>query len=710
MAATTPRTPGNDTFANPALSLFWLVSSAWAICALALFSDYARGWVSSGTAFETLLLIFGPALQSRLPLLVSLFSLNAIYTIASTSWLLHIIFTTLCWPLVLATSIAQYVAISSFTRSRLRWLLRRVHFYRDKVAFFEFPVLTIDTGIGGFVAVDGLTASLMTLSVEFHSIALRTYTNCEPISDLFMKLTTVTVLKIGKGHEIHVQTDSLEIRLFRRIVIGEIYAAHKCLEDNLDIPVGVNDESTTREKPCALEESRIVKDNIMHEASLHQADHESKCTDTEINQTRAQVTSSSDQDAELRYNDILGSIRASDKLHQMQKRLKEAHGRGDYSASELIELRALLSTELRTTGVSPPHHNGSITTSKLKTLAPEPDLFEYVPSALRGLLWAASHTHTIACPSISLAGSGQFLNDLLSKFLFRRHFTNDDRICELENEISEWLSVGEYCVDIANITALAQVPLRSMYDIKAEARSTGVTVSRIDADSETSTQMASLKGADGTFTIPTCLLPHHAHLVPPEPSAAEIAHEDKQRRDEGAEPSSKNTSSSNANNETVTSGSEIPPNTDQEAEESKPGPVDPDTLPVSMSIRATLPAHFDESFLSFAATLSKAGQMLDIDEQFIDPPTPPPIDEKSDPTDTFREKFAKKSSRLGSAIKHPLVSARGTFHREMRKTTVMTVNGAWFAKWTNKILEQLEWLSGDVGYTFEVPVSLKAYR
>jgi hypothetical protein len=40
----------------------------------------------------------------------------------------------------------------------------------------------------------------------------------------------------------------------------------------------------------------------------------------------------------------------------------------------------------------------------------------------------------------------------------------------------------------------------------------------------------------------------------------------------------------------------------------------------------------------------------------------------------------------------------------------MTVNGAWFAKWTNKILEQMAWLNGDIGYTFEIPIPLKPYR
>jgi hypothetical protein len=103
--------------------------------------------------------------------------LNAIYAVASTSWLLRISYASTCWLLVIATAIAQYAAISSFTRGRLRQLLRQVHFHQDKVAFFDFPVLIIDSEMTGFVAVHGVTVSLLTLSVEFHSIDLSMYTS-----------------------------------------------------------------------------------------------------------------------------------------------------------------------------------------------------------------------------------------------------------------------------------------------------------------------------------------------------------------------------------------------------------------------------------------------------------------------------------------------------------------------------------------------------
>lgn len=163
---------------TPARQLFRLACSLCATCALALFSDWAFYWLSSGCALESLLILFNPAgaetLQGDVSTGAFLLCLNTFYAVAATSWLLHIIFTAVCWPLVLATCIAQYAAISSFTRGKLRWLLNRLHFFRDKVAFFDFPTLIIDAGLEGFVALQGLTISLLTLSLDFHGVEIST--------------------------------------------------------------------------------------------------------------------------------------------------------------------------------------------------------------------------------------------------------------------------------------------------------------------------------------------------------------------------------------------------------------------------------------------------------------------------------------------------------------------------------------------------------
>jgi len=172
MATTTPNSLYRSTF-----SLTKLVLGAGAVGALPFISNWTNNWICSGSAIESLLLLFGPPLQADVPSWAFVLGLNAIYAVASTSWLLRIFFTSICWLSVVATSITQYAAISSFTRGRLRRLLRQVHFHQDKLAFFDFPVLIIDDEISGFVAVHGVTISLLTLSVEFHSIDLSMYTS-----------------------------------------------------------------------------------------------------------------------------------------------------------------------------------------------------------------------------------------------------------------------------------------------------------------------------------------------------------------------------------------------------------------------------------------------------------------------------------------------------------------------------------------------------
>lgn len=271
------------------------------------------------------------------------------------------------------------------------------------------------------------------------------------------------------------------------------------------------------------------------------------------------------------------------------------------------------------------------------------------------------------------------------------------------------MAVGEeYCVDLANITALGQVPLRSVYNIKSEIRSTDIAVSRIDVEDNSVAQMASLAGVDGFFVIPTCLLPNHSHLVPPVPSALEIFEAvEKKKQEEIDKRDRVKSKTTSGEAETHAEGVNQRSSEDQSANDEEMADID--ALGILMSIRVTFPAHLDESCLSFAATLLKAARMMDIEESIVDPPTPI-FEEDFESTENFRDKFSRRSKRFGSAIKHPLQTAHGAFHREMRKATVMTVNGAWFATWTNKILERLAWLNGDVGYTFEVPVSLKPYR
>lgn len=310
-------------------------------------------------------------------------------------------------------------------------------------------------------------------------------------------------------------------------------------------------------------------------------------------------------------------------------------------------------------------------------------LIDKVPSLLRAILWLLSQSHPVTCPSICFSACGAYLGDELLNKLFRRHAADDKRITDLKDQVTNWLSAADVYLDFARLRGRGSVPLRTSNDIQVELRSADVIITRInpkcenqpskESDSNTG-RVAWLKGIDTSFTIPTCLLPSHAYLAP----LPESSHED-------------------------------------------------DTAPVAISIRGHLPAHFSEAFLSFAATLSKTSQMLGIEEEAglatddTNSPVPPSerlsqehqdgrADDSRDghSTNSHFQGFRAKIShgRIGAAIKHPVQHGKHILHKEVKKTAVDKVDGAWFAKWTNKLLRQLEWLDGDVGYSMEVPTPL----
>ena len=146
--------------------------NSWTAFPLALIVSWMHGWLTSGCAAESFLLLTGPAEHWSISRYTLLAALNAAYLLASTSWLFHLAFAAVCWPLVVVTCIVQYATVSSFTRSRLRSWLQYMHFYRDKVAFFSLPSLVIDIDLDGLVTIRGVTFSILDMTIELHGIEI----------------------------------------------------------------------------------------------------------------------------------------------------------------------------------------------------------------------------------------------------------------------------------------------------------------------------------------------------------------------------------------------------------------------------------------------------------------------------------------------------------------------------------------------------------
>lgn len=158
-------------FTTRALSLQPPLLTSWtSFFPLALIASWMRGWLTSGCALESFFLLTGPAEHWSVSRYTLLAGLNAAYLLASTSWLFHLVFGAVCWPLVGITCVVQYAAVSSFARERLRAWMKYMHFYRDKVAFFYLPSLVIDTEMDGLVTIRGITFSILDLTIELHGI------------------------------------------------------------------------------------------------------------------------------------------------------------------------------------------------------------------------------------------------------------------------------------------------------------------------------------------------------------------------------------------------------------------------------------------------------------------------------------------------------------------------------------------------------------
>lgn len=147
------------------------------VVALVATLSWPRRWLISGAAIETLLIIYGSGNGYRIfpdvPLWTLLSSLNLIYAICSTSWLLFGAFSLACYPTILLTSLSQFPAIARMGRVALRKCLGQYsHFIHDKVAFFNLPALEIDTDVDGLFVIRGITFSISSLTLVAHGIEL----------------------------------------------------------------------------------------------------------------------------------------------------------------------------------------------------------------------------------------------------------------------------------------------------------------------------------------------------------------------------------------------------------------------------------------------------------------------------------------------------------------------------------------------------------
>ena len=161
-----------DTALNVSIAI--LLTSLVVVLAATL--HWAERWLLSGAAIESLLLVYGSSAGSRILPEIPLWSLpatlNLLYAVPATSWLLYGVFAAIAYPTLLFTCLFQFTAVADFARKYLRKLLRGLHFTRDKIAIFGLPALEIDTDVRGLFVVRGVTMSVSSLTVVAYGLEL----------------------------------------------------------------------------------------------------------------------------------------------------------------------------------------------------------------------------------------------------------------------------------------------------------------------------------------------------------------------------------------------------------------------------------------------------------------------------------------------------------------------------------------------------------
>lgn len=307
---------------------------------------------------------------------------------------------------------------------------------------------------------------------------------------------------------------------------------------------------------------------------------------------------------------------------------------------------------------------------------------------------------------------------MLQQNIFKHYAAHNAELRRLARRISIWLADANFCLELTDIAGLSRVPVSADYDIVATLKFADIMAYRTVEQSGTIAQVVRLGGADATFTVPSFLLPHHEHILPPKPTKSDEAKQE----------------------EEVEQADGIPKTVKAEHGLEQ---MQKDETSIQLSIHGSLPAVFDQSLLNFIAALVKATKIIELekaadDVDHADEVTSPratspdattaddasvssmssitPTTSRTDSGAGFRAftrniKQGLKDGSTRDAIKEFAKDVHQATRDGVKKAVVGgMVNDRWIAKMVGKIAAKLEQAQGDVGYSGEIPVKLEGYR
>ena len=431
--------------------------------------------------------------------------------------------------------------------------------------------------------------------------------------------------------------------------------------------------------------------------------------------------------AARKYREMLHNIKDTSIIGQAKQALDTRHfGERYVGATRIIgdtldphdnnALRSATCSWLHDQPSIPHPSKRSIKVTTLQNLStPESKKFMHrLPLLLRLLLNPLAYFHPITIDSITAGASGKWVEQMLQENVLKGHTEQDNQLHNLLGRVSEWLTDANFVLELGNVNAQGQVPISTAYDISTHLSFDDVMAYRTVSRDTHLKQVVRLGGADCRIEIPSFLLPHHEHLLPPVPTREEQRAQEAEVRDADGRP------------KTIQA----------EAELSK---LVNDQCAGRISVHIRMPAVIDQDLLNFVAALVKATKLIELDKSGAhgpttygsygaapDPETSSISDENIEPTLSHSSTMSSTTSNINSKLKniysHHIRDVKGftkdltkslanDIQRGIKRTTVdAVVNDRWIAKLVGKIAKNLEQMRGDVGYSGELPIALEPYR
>ncbi|WWC71785.1 uncharacterized protein I206_105744 [Kwoniella pini CBS 10737] len=626
-------------------------------------------WLVSGTPILTFCLLLGASNGDRIlsivPLWTLLTTINLAYAVASTSWLLYFDFTVTIYPAILLTCLFQFDWAARIARRALRKFVRQLQFVQDTVSLFDIPALEIDVDVDGLMVIRGLTISVSTLTVVAHGIEVG--------------------IKLADDMELAISTEKVVVKLFRGVEISDCFANIK--GGHHEMTFGELEETDKDEDGDAV----MVEDTALLQAAAVSADKtsrprlikmKSKITNgaqMENSSAKAglksiKAVSPEDRDASERYEEMLKWI---DDTNLIQQCRKEAVKELDGDEEGIKGIRAVICSKMQATPSVPHPPKRSIKVTTLQNLSPPKrrQFLHRLPMLLRLLLNPISYLHPVSISSITAGGSGQWISYLLHRHLFKDYAEDNKQLRKLQKRILSWLADANFVFELSEIKGVASVPFLTAFDITTLLRFGDVVAYRALAristegsdkgpseDTPPLEEVLRLGGADASFLIPSYLLPHHEHLLPPKPTV-----QDKEKLVEEVHEADGKPKEVQAERKL------------EQAEE--------DETNVKISAHVQLPACFSQDLLNFIAALVKATKVVELEKE------PGAMEAKMSGIKEFGHALSKG---MKDSVKKTVVDG--------------IVNDKWIAKMVGKITRKLEEAQGDVGYSGDIPVKLEKYR